>query len=105
MEKHNPTEEQRRIVAEMTAFGIPQKSICKVVGISDKTLSKHYREEIENSAAQMTHKVAGQLFKKCMDGDTTSIIFWLKTRAGWKETVVNENVEIEPTTIKIEKDT
>ena len=34
-----PTEEQRKIVRAMSAYGIPQHNICKVVGISPKTLS------------------------------------------------------------------
>ena len=36
--------------------------------------------------AKANAKVSQTLFQKATNGDTTSIIFWLKTQAGWKET-------------------
>ena len=43
-----PSDEQRRMVKTLSALGIPQKQIARQVGIrSDKTLRKHFREELD----------------------------------------------------------
>ncbi len=34
---------------------------------------------------EANRKIAGKLWAKAYEGDTTSQIFWLKTRAGFKE--------------------
>ena len=82
-----PTDDERRLVEQMTACGIPQESQCLVIrdGIDDKTLRKHFRRELDTAATKANTKVAGTLFNKAMAGDTTAMIWWSKTRMGWKE--------------------
>lgn len=93
---HEPTDDSRRYVEELAARGIPQADICKVVGISEPTLRLHYRQELDTGTTRANHAVAGALFRKATEGEgsaaVTAAIFWLKTRAGWKETNVNELV-------------
>ena len=88
---HKPTDATRRQVETMMAYGATQADVCAVLGITDKTLQKHYRQEIDTATIRANAKVAGKLYEKCMEGDVTSIIFWLKTRAKWKTT---ENVDL-----------
>ena len=82
-----PTEEERKLVEQMTACGIPQESQCRVVrnGIDAKTLRKHFKLEIATAATKANAKVAGTLFDKAMSGDTTALIWWTKTRMKWSE--------------------
>ena len=82
-----PTEEERKLVSQMCAVGIPQESICLVVrdGIDDKTLRKHFRRELDTSKIIANTKVAGSLYNKAINGDTGASAFWLKTQCGWKE--------------------
>ncbi len=42
--------------------------------------------------------IGGALFNKAKAGDTTAMIFWLKTRARWRETVdiSNEDGSLRP---------
>jgi hypothetical protein len=82
-----PTDDERKLVEQMTACGIPQESQCLVIrdGIDDKTLRKHFRRELDTAATKANVKVAGTLFNKAMGGDTTAMIWWSKTRMGWKE--------------------
>tara|TARA_R110000751_G_scaffold138645_1_gene242260 strand:- start:108 stop:497 length:390 start_codon:yes stop_codon:yes gene_type:complete len=100
-----PTDEERKLVEQMCAVGIPQESICLVVrdGIDDKTLRKHFRRELDTAKIKANAKVGGALFNKIMNGDTAAGIFWAKTQMGWKEKSqielehkgnVNFNIEI-----------
>ena len=90
---HHPDSTSRRQVEAMAAYGVPEKDIACVIGIDPKTLRKHYRHELDTGAIKANSKVAESLYRKALgDGSqsVTAAIFWLKTRAHWKETVVNE---------------
>jgi hypothetical protein len=103
--KFKPTEEERKLVKQMCAVGIPQESICLVVrdGIDSKTLRKHFRRELDTSKIIANTRVAGSLYNKAINGDTGASVFWLKTQCGWTEKSqielehkgnVNFNIEI-----------
>ena len=82
-----PTAEERKMVEQMSAVGVPHESIALVVrdGIDDKTLRKHFRIELDQAAIKANAKVSGSLYNKCMAGDTSSLIWWEKTRQGRRE--------------------
>ena len=90
--KFRPTDDERKMVEQMCAVGIPQESICLVVrdGIDDKTLRKHFRKELDTAKIKANAKIGGTLFNKAVGGDTASLIFWAKTQMGWKETSIQE---------------
>jgi hypothetical protein len=83
---HRPDPSQRRQVEALAAYGIPEADISGVVGIDPKTLRKHYREELDLGEAKANAQVAGFLFNAAKNGNVTAQIFWLKTRAKWRET-------------------
>lgn len=83
--KYEPTEEQRRQVRMLAAFGNTQEQIASVLEISDRTLRKHLRKELDRGVTEANSQIAQALFKKAKEGDTAAQIFWLKTRAGWRE--------------------
>ncbi len=90
---HKPDNVHRRQVEAMAGYGIPEVDIAKVIGVDAKTLRKHYREELDIAHVKANSAVAQSLFKKATgDGpqSVTAAIFWLKTRARWKETLVSE---------------
>jgi hypothetical protein len=68
--------------------GTPQAIIADMLGIDDKTLRKHYREELDQSLSKANAQIGGALFNKAKGGDTAAMIFWMKTQAGWREKVV-----------------
>jgi hypothetical protein len=83
---HVPTEKTRAEVAALTSFGNTQDQIAAHIGISADTLYRHYKEELENSVVRANAKVAAKLFRKAVDQDDLGAqIFWLKTRARWRE--------------------
>lgn len=91
---HEPTEATRKQVETMAGFGVPAKDIGQTLGISDVTLRKHYRDEIDLGTIKANSAVAQSLYKKALGEGASSVtaaIFWMKTRAGWKETTVNEH--------------
>jgi hypothetical protein len=68
---------------------MPHTIIAERLGVDAKTLRKHYREELDNGLESANAMVAQSLFKTATSGTgsgaVTAAIFWLKTRAGWRE--------------------
>jgi hypothetical protein len=64
-----------------------------MIGIDAKTLRKHYRQELDHGHTKANAKVAENLYRKATGEGREAVIaaiFWLKTRARWKETTVNK---------------
>ena len=91
---HSPDAYQRRQVETLAGYGVPETEIASLIGIDPKTLRRHYRQELDHGHTKANVKVAENLFRKAIgDGreSVTAAIFWLKTRAHWKETSVHEH--------------
>ena len=91
---HEPSPMSRRNVEALAGYGVPEVDIAGVIGIDPKTLRKHYPQELRFGHVKANAKVAENLFRKATgDGREAVIaaIFWLKTRARWKETTVQES--------------
>lgn len=90
--RFQPTGEQRRTVEAMAAYGVREEEIARTVGeagIDPKTLRKHFRRELDIGATKANSTVAQTLYKLATSGKHVgATIFWLKSRAGWKETNV-----------------
>lgn len=80
-----PTPDQRKQVGAMAAYGVPAEEIGRVIGMTAKTLRKHFREELDRAETLANARVAGFLYRAAEGGNVTAQIFWLKTRARWKE--------------------
>ena len=79
-------QEHAKIVQSLAQYGVPHAQIAAHIGVSKNTLLALYSKEIEEGAVTTNNKIAKRLFEKAMDGDTTALIFWCKTRMGWRET-------------------
>lgn len=88
---HKPTDKSRKRVRQHAAVGTPQRTIADCLGIHVQTLREHYRKELDLSIADANADMVGQLYQQGMAGNTAAILFWLKTRAGFKETSVVDN--------------
>lgn len=85
---HEPTSLQRELVQLHVTVGTRQEVIADILDIDPKTLRKCYRKELDQSKAKANAKVGGSLYNKAIGGDTSAMIFWMKTQAGWRETTV-----------------
>lgn len=83
---HEPTDATRQTVQLHATVGTRQDVIARVLGIDAKTLRKHYRDELDISSAKANATIGGALFNKAKGGDTSAMMFWMKTRGGWRET-------------------
>jgi hypothetical protein len=82
---HHPTKETKRIVKTLSAYGIPYDAIAEYLGIGEKVLVRHYPLELRNGRIDANARVAKSLYQLAIDGNPSACMFWLKTRAGWRE--------------------
>ena len=91
---HAPTDATRQTVQLHTMVGTTQADIARVLCIDEKTLRKYYRDELDLAKAKANATIGGALFNKAKTGDTSAMIFWMKTQAGWREkTDINHTSE------------
>ncbi len=85
------TVQQREMVKTMSAYGRRHEAISKVLGISPKTLRKHFRTELDMGAFEANSQVVGSLFTMATSGkNAAASIFWLKTCRDGRETADEE---------------
>lgn len=91
---YRPNDADRDTIRTMAAGGIPQERIARCIGggITEKTLRKHYRLELDISSDRAIAVAVSNLFQQVQAGNLTAIIFWLKTRARWREVERIEHV-------------
>ena len=97
---HEPTKALRDTVRLHAIVGTRHEMIAQVLQIDVKTLYKYYRRELDTARDLANAQVGGALFNKALAGDMTAQIFWMKTRAGWKEKQ-DAPEEVKPNEIRI----
>ena len=86
---YQPTEKDRLTVTVMVAGGIEQPAIAGVLGITPKTLRKHFRREIDTGAPSMHARVVASLFTMATTGKNVHAAKWItQALMGWSERVV-----------------
>ena len=75
----------REKVRHLAGLGVPQDDIAKIVGCAPKTLRKRFRVVLDRGVAEANAMISGSLFTAAKAGNITAMIFWLKTRAHWRE--------------------
>lgn len=100
--EHQVTPETKQQVERLKACGLSHSQIGYILGgLTDKTVEKHYKEELQHGKAKVDAFVTGKLLKKIQAEDTACIIFYLKTRMNWRETDRLELTGAEGEAIKI----
>ena len=69
----------------LAGLGVSQDDIARIVKCSPKTLRKRCRDDLDCGAAEANAIVSGCLFAAAKGGNIAAQIFWLKSRARWRE--------------------
>lgn len=80
----NKTEENERLVTQLSGLGLPHEQICSILNISKPSLYKYYQEELIKGKATANAKISENLFKIATGTGreaVTACIFWLKNQA------------------------
>ena len=94
-----PTDKDRLTVKVMVAGGIEQSAIAGVLGIALKTLRKHFRREIETSAAEVAAQVVASLItmavgqkaapgRSALPPNFNAAKYYTQARMGWSERII-----------------
>jgi hypothetical protein len=75
----------REKVRHLAGLGVAQDDIAKIIDCAPKTLRKCFRDELDRGVAEANATISGSLFGAAKGGNVTAQIFWLKTRAHWRE--------------------
>jgi hypothetical protein len=78
-------------VRHLAGVGVGQDDIAKIIGCAPKTLRKRCRDDLDRGVAEANATVSGYLFASAKAGNVTAQIFWLKTRAHWREKTAPED--------------
>lgn len=89
--KHVPTDKDRQDVAAWVCAGIPFTAMADLLRIDETTLRRCYPTELEHGTAIANGAVAKQLMQQVLAGNVTAMIWWTKTKMGWREKAPEDN--------------
>lgn len=87
---HVPTEATRKEVTQYARIRVPLDKLAKLIGITEKTLNKYYKPEIESGRAYADAYVLNKLFQGIDRGSERLITLYARTQLGWKEHQIQE---------------
>lgn len=83
----NPSVAQARQVSVMACLGLDSKDIALVLNIEHKMLKLYYERELRVTMNIANAMVARQALQMALSGRNPDMTkFWLKAKAGWRET-------------------
>lgn len=91
-ERHQASDETRKMIANMASYGLDVLMISKLAGIAVQTIYRHYRHEMQTAAAQKDLVVLQTGFLKAIGGpaqdwekaDAGMIKWWIAARQNWQ---------------------
>ncbi len=74
----------KKEIEMLASLGLTQKHIASIKGVCSDTLRKYSSSEFQRGKAKGVAKLAETAYKKANAGDTTLLIFLLKTQGGFR---------------------
>jgi len=82
-------EAKKRLIRGLLSHGETPARVAEMVGVSEPTLRKYCADDIESAFSHTYNRIAMNLAQRAMSDSKDAVpaaIFWLKTRARWRET-------------------
>jgi hypothetical protein len=87
----------------MVAGGIAQADIARARGISEPTLRKHYRKELDSGQTVLNTVVLIEWVKRIKAGDFQAIKWWTQSRMNFSEKItVDDPARNQPLRVVVE---
>lgn len=83
-----PTDEQKKIVETHAACGTPQWLIAMELGITEPTLTKYFRFELDTGLLRVNARISACIAKQALNGCRTSQNNWMRGRGGWSNSLL-----------------
>lgn len=97
-----PTQEQREVVMNGVAIGVPHAKIARVLNITVQTMKRHFKDEMETGKTMADMRIGGTIYRGANGSPAvyddngnliraeqrpipSLLIWWSKVRMGWKE--------------------
>lgn len=96
-------------VERLASLGLTREQIASSLGASASTVYNRLRDDedfseaVKRGEARGIGAVASRLMEQINEGNTTAMIFYLKSRAGWKETNRQELTGADGGAVKVEE--
>lgn len=75
----------RVAIQVMSATGVSEATMAKLLGKPTKDLRADFAHELEYGKEILTTRIVNTLVKKALDGNVPAMTLYLKAQAGWKE--------------------
>lgn len=87
MREHKPTDDTRKQVRILKACANSHKTIALVLNIDEKTLMKHYRDDLDYGLEHTRAQVGAAVVRQAMQGNIAAANFYLARFGGpeWKQ--------------------
>jgi hypothetical protein len=89
---YRPTADDRKTVRSMVTVGFNQPTICLRLGITDKTLRKYYRVELDTAHLQLVQNMRMQIIERS-NYDTQALIY-VNRVLGWSDRPMQPAVNV-----------
>lgn len=100
---HVVTEQYQKLIESYSALKLPQKEIAQLMDMSEDTLTKYYRFELERGKAGAHHNLSSVAHSLALQGDKEMLKFVLSRKYDWKEQKGLELTGKDGEAIKIEQ--
>lgn len=101
--EHIATLQTRAKVEGFVCAGFSQGQIANYFQIDEKTLRKHYRDELDKSKMDKTMILGNNLYLDAINGNEQAREFWLKCQGRWSYAKPPEDEKASKTEALLEK--
>ena len=93
-----------KVVANLASIGCTQEEIASVLGVSRRTLQRHFAQIIEENKNKGKASLRRKMFEIALKGNSNMLIWLSKNELNMRDKIETQNI-VEPLPLIIEADT